>query len=173
MPSRIGLIGGECTGKSTLALALGRALPACVVPEVLRETVDRLGRTPLPSEQAAIMAEQITREQAAALSCEHPWLVADPAPLMTAVYSVQYFADDSLVRAAVEQAQGYDLIVWCDVDLPWTPDGAQRDGAVTRERTDQIVAAMVRDELEPLGSTVIKVTGGLADRVAAVLAALA
>ena len=173
MPSRIGLIGGECTGKSTLATALGRALPACVVPEVLRETVDRLGRPPLPSEQAEIMAEQVAREQAAALTCAHPWLVADPAPLMTAIYSVQYFADDALLPAAAEQARDYDLIVWCDVDIPWTPDGAQRDGPAFRDRTEAIIATMVRDELEPQGSTVIKVTGSLADRVAAVLAALA
>ena len=173
MPSRIGLLGGECTGKSTLAVALGRALPACVVPEVLRETVDRLGRPPIHGEQAGIMAEQAAREQAMALACEHPWLVADPAPLMTAVYSLQYFADDSLVPAAVEQARDYDLIVWCDVDVPWAPDGTQRDGVGARDRTHEIVAALVRAELEPYGSTVIKVTGGLADRVAAVLAALA
>ncbi|MCX6432766.1 MAG: ATP-binding protein [Actinobacteria bacterium] len=172
MPSRIGLIGGECTGKSTLATALGRHLPSCVVPEVLREVVDRLGRPPLPGEQAGIMAEQSAREDAMARACELPWLVADPAPLMTAVYSQLYFADDCLVSPAVEHARGYDLIIWCGADIPWTPDGVQRDGPAARDRADEIISTLVREDLRSLGSTVIKVTGGLDDRVATVLAAL-
>ena len=173
MPSRIGLIGGECTGKSTLAVALGRELPAGVVPEVLREVVDRLGRPPLPGEQAGIMADQSARETAMALACNLPWLVSDPAPLMTAVYSELYFQDTSLVLPAVEHSRGYALIVWCDTDIPWTPDGDQRDGPAARERADEIIATLVREELRSQGSTVIKVTGDLDDRVAAVLAALA
>ncbi len=173
MPSRIGLIGGECTGKSALAAALGRDLPSCVVPEVLREIVDRLGRPPLLGEQAGIMAEQSARETAMALACELPWLVADPAPLMTAVYSQLYFEDDSLVPPAVEHARGYDLIVWCDSDIPWTPDGVQRDGPAARDRANDLIATLVRDQLRSQGSTVIKVTGGLDDRLATVLAALA
>ena len=43
---RIGLIGGEGSGKTTLATALASALPACAVDEGLRAFVDREGRTP-------------------------------------------------------------------------------------------------------------------------------
>ncbi len=74
---------------------------------------------------------------------------------------------------AVEHARGYDLIVWCDSDIPWTPDGVQRDGPAARDRANDLIATLVRDQLRSQGSTVIKVTGGLDDRLATVLAALA
>ncbi len=50
-PRRIGLVGGEGTGKTTLASALAVALPACVVDESLRAFVEREGRTPRADEQ--------------------------------------------------------------------------------------------------------------------------
>ena len=77
-PRRIGLIGGEGSGKTTLAVALAGALPACVVDESLRAFVEREGRTPRRDEQAALLAEQAAREDEAAASCPHAWLVADP-----------------------------------------------------------------------------------------------
>jgi nicotinamide riboside kinase len=165
--ARIGLLGGECTGKTTLALALAAALPACVVDESLRDFVDRHGRTPDRTEQAAIMADQQHREDRAAEACGQPWLVADPAPLMTAVYSLLYFADDSLVAAGADLARAYDIVAWCDVDMPWSPDGAQRDGPDFRARAHAVIAAIVRDQLEPRGVRVVRCRGSVADRVAA------
>jgi len=167
-PLRIGLIGGECTGKTSLAEALAARLPACRVDEVLREWTDREGRPPRPGEQAAILARQQAREDAAAEECGHPWLVADPAPLMTAVYSRLYFDDDSLMAPAADLATGYALLVWCADDLPWTADGAQRDGPDHRSRADAIIASAVPSLLEPRGIRVLRVRGPLEERVALV-----
>ena len=50
-PARIALLGGECTGKSTLARALGARLGAQVVDERLRRFCDEMRRAPLASEQ--------------------------------------------------------------------------------------------------------------------------
>lgn len=167
-PARIGLIGGECTGKSTLARRLAAALPACVVDESLRAFTARMGRPPRRAEQADLMGEQAACEDAAAASCDRGVLVADPAVLMTAVYSVLYFADDALVPRAVAHAQGYDLVVWCAPDLPWEPDPGQRDGADHRDRADAIIADLVQRELRPRGIPVLHVTGSVEERVTAV-----
>jgi nicotinamide riboside kinase len=55
---RLGLVGGECSGKSTLAAALAAALPALVVDESLRGFVEREARTPAREEQEPLMREQ-------------------------------------------------------------------------------------------------------------------
>lgn len=168
MVRRVGLLGGESTGKSTLAGALGRELPACVVREGLRDFVDHHGRTPTRGEQATILAEQVTREDHVVSTCPHPWVVADPAPLMTAVYSLLYFDDPSLLSEGLRHAYGYDLIVWCAPDFPWRPDGRQRDGDDLRQRADELISTLVRDDLEPQGIPVLRATGDVAARVASV-----
>ena len=167
-PRRLGLIGGEGSGKTTLADALAGVLPACVVDESLRAFVGREGRTPRCDEQDALMRDQAVREDEAAAACPQPCLIADPAPLMTAVYSLLYFDDDSLVAPAVEQAAGYDLVAWCRPDVPWAADGIQRDGAGHRAAADAIIERLVRQELVPRGIRVIAVEGDVDHRVAAV-----
>lgn len=167
-PERIGLIGGEGSGKTTLAVALAGCLPACVVDESLRAFVDREGRTPRLDEQDALMRAQAAREDEAAAACPHDWLVADPAPLMTAVYSLLYFGDDALVEPAVRQAHGYALVVWCRPDIPWAPDGRQRDGPGHRDAADAIIGRLVREELAPRGIRVVDAGGDVEHRVAAV-----
>jgi nicotinamide riboside kinase len=170
-PARLGLLGGECSGKSTLALALAAALPACPVDELLRQETLALGRPPRADEQAALLRRQAAHEDVIAAACTLPALVADPAPLMTAVYSRLYFDDDSLLAAAVEHAAGYRLLVWCSPDLPWTPEAGLRDGAEYRERADALIAEVVVTELQPRGIPVLRVTGSVDRRVAAVLQA--
>jgi nicotinamide riboside kinase len=165
---RIGLIGGESTGKSTLAQALAARLPACVVDEGLRDFVEREGRPPLRDEQSAVLLDQQAREEAAADACPHETLIADPAPLMTAVYSLLYFDDPSLVRPAADLAAGYSLVVWCRPDIPWTADEGHRDGPDQRAAADRVIADLVRAELEPRGIRVVAATGSVAARVTAV-----
>ena len=56
---RVGLLGGESTGKSTLALALADALPAFVAEEYLRDFVASFGRTPLLVDQEGRVAARV------------------------------------------------------------------------------------------------------------------
>lgn len=153
------MLGGECSGKSTLAEDLALAFPACVVTERLRDFVDTMGRNPLEHEQLEIMLEQQAAEDALAARCPHRLVIADSAPLMIAVYSVVYFSDSSLIEPAVALARGYDLMLWCDTDLPWVPDGIQRDGAEYREIEDRIIGEIVRTHLAPSGVELIRVSG--------------
>jgi len=143
---RIGLIGGECTGKSTLARDLAVALPgtAIVVPEFLRAFVQDHGRSPRADEQAMIMAAQADQELIAEQT-NPEWLIADPAPAMTAIYSQVYFGDETLLPSARQQLRSYDVVLWCDMDLPWQPDPGQRDGAHMRAAAHAAIAAAFVD----------------------------
>lgn len=165
-PHVIGLLGGECTGKSTLARDLASALDAGLVTEALREFVAERGRPPHASEQASVIATQIARENAAiseATALRRRWVVADPCALMTAIYSITYFADGSLFPDALEHQSAYDLVFWCRPDLPWAADtdAAQRDGPRRRTEVDRRIRRLVAD-----GQLVaVPVSGSPADRL--------
>lgn len=135
---RIAVIGAECTGKTWLCSALADRSRGLWVPETLREFVDRTGRAPQPHEQRVLMHEQIAREDAAlarAAAGDHGLVAFDSAPLVTALYSRLYFADDSLLAAAVaHHGARYDATLLTAIDLPWEPDGLQRDGPAQRAR---------------------------------------
>ena len=169
----IGVVGGESTGKSTLAAALGMRLPAIVVPEYLRTWVERhRGQVPQPGEQAEIMAAHRAAEVSGMRDAERSglaWVVSDSGPLMTAVYSIQYYDDPSLLPLAIEWAARNDLILWCQDDFPWQPD-PQRDGSHARATSQQILAAVFAENPQ---LPVLAVGGSLEERVEAVLTAVA
>ena len=176
MPEPAGLIsvvGGESTGKSTLAAALGVSLPAVVVGEYLRIWVDEHGgRVPGPAEQSVVLAAHRESEIAAQSQARRSgldWVVSDSGPLMTAVYSIQYYDDDSLLPTALEWAAAHDLVVWCQDDFPWQPD-PQRDGAAARGVSQRILTEVF--DRHP-GLPLLTVAGPLTERVATVLASVA
>lgn len=150
-PRRIGLLGGECTGKTTLAEDLARTLPGFVAEEYLRDFVQDFGRPPTAADQEGIyLTQQMTVrtvERAAAYS-DTPWVIADPLPLMTAVYSVVYFDDHSLIDAGIADASSYDVLLWCAPDIPWMAEAGMRDGGDFRDRADQVIREYVAPRLE-------------------------
>lgn len=144
----IGIVGAECTGKSTLALALCDALGAdgvavAHVGEALRDFCDAHARTPRQHEQTAIAAEQTRRIDAAAQT--HRIVVADTTALMTAVYSEIVFADRSLYTEALRAHGICRLTLLTALDLPWVADGLQRDGDHVREPVDTLLRSALRD----------------------------
>ena len=167
----VGLIGGECTGKSTLARAISEHKGAVIVPEFLREFVDTNGRPPNQAEQIGIMHQQMSAEDYARHQNLGPGMVVcDPAAMMTAAYSIAYFNDHTLIDEAVAHALDYGLIIWCGTDIPWEPDGDQRDGPAFRESVDLILADLVAKVLVPAGATVHRIDGPLEQRMAALRA---
>ena len=165
----IGVVGGESTGKSTLAAALGMRLPAIVVPEYLRTWVERhRGQVPQPGEQAEIMAAHRAAEVSGMRDAERSglaWVVSDSGPLMTAVYSIQYYDDPSLLPLAIEWAARNDLILWCQDAFPWQPD-PQRDGSQARATSQQLLAEIFAAHPE---LPMLEVRGGFDERVETVL----
>ena len=158
---QVGLIGAECTGKSSVAAALAVELDAIHVPEALRSFVETRGRVPEGADQAGIMSEQ--RASALMARLDHPdaLIIVDPLPLMTAIYSIAYFNDASLLTDAIDDARTYDLIWWCRPDLPWIPDGEQRDGEERRTQVDVLIDQVVRDS----GLSVIELRGSVETRM--------
>ncbi|MDP9044736.1 MAG: ATP-binding protein [Pseudomonadota bacterium] len=165
----IALLGAESTGKTTLAHALAGALrregrDATVVTEALREFCDQRQRTPREDEQRDIAQAQTQRIAAAA--ARHEVVVADTSALMIAVYSDQVFGDTSLYAdAEAAHADGCDLTLVTAIDLPWQPDGLQRDGPHVRGPVD----TKVRQALARAGVAYGVVYGSGGDRLRAAL----
>lgn len=170
---RIAVVGAESTGKTTLAAALAGALAhdngrrVAWVPEVLREWCNREGRTPAAHEQAAIARAQHERiEQAAAT---HELVVSDTTALMTAVYSRIVFGDRSLDAMAVELHRTMHTTLLTALDLPWVPDGHQRDGPQVQRPVDDALRELLHAHRLPFAV----VGGGGEARLAQALAAVA
>ena len=102
------LLGGECTGKTTLANGLSQALrgresegSVTIVPEVVRDFVAWSKRLTAQNEQEEILStQQRLLDDAIAASHAKGVVICDPEPSMTAGYSCQYFNDESVVAAA-------------------------------------------------------------------------
>ncbi len=177
------VLGAESTGKSDLCAALARALPeqgigAMVVSEWLRDWCEREGRTPKPLEQAGIaqtqterIAQAWTQAQAQAASTGAPQVVlADTSAWMTATYSQVIFGDASLWPLAWEahRARPPAITLVTGNDLPWQPDGIQRDGAHMRAP----VLATLRQGLQAARVPYSVVYGSGGQRTAVALQAL-
>jgi nicotinamide riboside kinase len=137
---RIALLGAECTGKTTLSLALFQTLQwhgleTVLISETLRLWCEQKGRTPQMHEQFEIAKAQ--SEQIFAV--QKGWVIADTSALMTAVYSDYFFNDQTLYDAALAQQAQFDLTLVMGLDLAWQADGLQRDGAHVREPVDSLI----------------------------------
>jgi len=157
---RIACIGGESTGKTTLATALVASVDGILVPEFLREFVVDHGRPPVREEQAAILQEQREREEQCALANPRACIVCDPASLMIAIYSDLYFDDQGLYEPALEYARAYDALLWCRPDIPWVPEPGQHDGPSFRTRADVLLQRWVSEHSADI--PVLEITGALA-----------
>lgn len=170
-PALIALIGPESSGKTTLAQALADTLPAIWVPERLREFCEALGRTPRADEQEGLMREQIGLERdalARARAGRQAYVLCDSTPLVTALYSLEFFGDASLFDRAVAHQREYALTIRTAIDIAWVADGIQRDGPEVRARFDALLARVLRDH----GIAHTTVAGSLPDRVDRALAAI-
>ena len=173
LPLRVAVLGAECTGKSTLITRLVQALaaqnPLCVVvavPETLRAWCAARGRSPAQAEQASIAAAQSDAIAQACTQQKTDFVVADTTRLMTAVYSEVYFSDRTLYPAALSELRGFDAVWVCAPDMPWQPDGIQRDGPLARDKVD----ALLRATLTEAGITFVVLSGTLDKRLTQAIA---
>jgi HTH-type transcriptional repressor of NAD biosynthesis genes len=165
----VALLGGESSGKSTLAGQLFDALAAqgihaAVVPEHLRHWCERTGRAPHAHEQAGIAAEQTRLIDAARAEV----VIADTTALLPAAYSELYFTDRSLWPEALAAQRRMGLTLLMGLDLPWVGDGLFRDSPAVREATD----TLLRRELQNAGIGFQTIYGQGARRLQAALRAV-
>jgi len=155
-------LGGESSGKSTLAQALADAIGSVCVPEFGRTLWERQDGELTFDDMLLIAREQVAAEDRLA-GAARDWLSCDTTPLTTLFYSRELFgrADAELELLAERQ---YDAVFLCAPDFPFVQDGT-RQGAPFRTRQH----AWYRAELARRGVPYVELTGSVACRLATVL----
>lgn len=141
--ARVALLGGESSGKTTLARALAARYGTLWVPEYLREFTEGHGRPPFESEQLEVAHIQVERERQAWQQA-NGFLFCDTTPLMIAIYSDFCFGriDAELERLA--QSHRYDFTIVTAPDIAWVADGLQRASDEVRQAIHRAVLARLQ-----------------------------
>jgi NadR type nicotinamide-nucleotide adenylyltransferase len=158
---RICLLGGESSGKSTLAQALAERLETAWVPELGRELWEERGGTLAYVDMRLIAEGQVAREDVLARKARR-WLICDSSALTTVFYSLDGFGRvDPAVRRLAEQPYAFTFV--CAPDFPFVQDGTRRDAAF-RQRQHRWYCSV----LEARGVPFVVLEGPVTQRVDAV-----
>ena len=162
---RLALMGGESSGKTTLARALAEALGTVWVPEYGRQRWEELRETLSVAELVMVAQRQVALEDEAALNAQG-WLVCDTTPLTTLQYCLH---DHGRAPAELEALarRRYDLTVVCEPDFGFVQDGCRRDDDFRARQH-----AWTVQQLTAMDVPWLAVHGPVAARVAQVLQAL-
>ena len=166
---RLALLGGESSGKTTLAHALAQALGTVWVPEYGRQRWEQLRETLSADELVHVAQVQVAWEDEHARSPAaraSGWIVCDTTPLTTLQYGLH---DHGRVPAALHALadRHYDLSVLCEPDFDFVQDGCRRDAHFRRAQHAWTLAALAERGVQPL-----IVRGPVEARLAQVRAAL-
>lgn len=163
---RLCLLGGESSGKTTLAQALAQRLQTAWVAEYGRERWEELGGRVMTAEELLHVAQVQVRREIDAAQQARGWLVCDTSPLTTLQYCLidHGQAPDELHGLA---CRPYDLVVLCDGDFRFVQDGTRRDDGFRALQQARTIEA-----LRQMGVPWLVVRGSVDERVEQVLAAL-
>jgi NadR type nicotinamide-nucleotide adenylyltransferase len=158
---RVCLLGGESSGKSTLAEALAREFNTSHVAEYGRELWDAKSGALTFDDMQHIAEVQIQREEAAAMHANR-FLFCDTSPLTTLFYSHHMFgkAKSALERLAERH---YDFTILCAPDVPFVQDGTRQP-----QTFRMLQHQWYLNELATRGIANCLVTGSVAARISQV-----
>ena len=162
---RVALLGGESTGKSTMAQALAEALGTVWVPEYGRELWEAKRGALVFDDMLHIARTQLAREETLAQQAKEV-LVCDTTPLTTALYSDVLFGTVAAELAALAQ-RPYDVTLLCAPDFAFVQDGTRRDEAFRRFQHQWYVDVLQRKSVAH-----VLLTGTPEARLALALAAI-
>ncbi|WP_161866519.1 AAA family ATPase [Pseudomonas yangonensis] len=159
---RIALLGGESTGKSSLALALAETLGTQHAAEYGRELWEEQGGVLAYEDLLRIGCTQVAREQTLAGQCVR-YLVCDTTPLTTLFYCRELFgrAEAELERLAERH---YQHLFLCADDFPFVQDGTRQDETFRRRQNQ-----WYEQELQRRGLAFTRLTGSPKQRIEQVL----
>jgi NadR type nicotinamide-nucleotide adenylyltransferase len=165
---RLVVTGSECTGKTTLAAALGAHYDVPVAPEFVREyamakagPIDVADHWPIARGQARLQDEA----ESNARSTERPLVIFDTDLLSTVVYAWHYTGQCEAGIEEMARARVADHYLLLDIDVPWVADGV-RDRGDRREA----IHLLFRETLERFGAPYTLIRGSWDERFAAAIA---
>ena len=170
-PVRVVVTGSESTGKTTLAAGLAAHYATAWSPEFAREHLDRK-RAPLdvsdvePIARGQIAGEDEAREAASARASG--LVLLDTDLLSTVVYARHYYGRCPPWIEATARERRADLYLLLHPDVPWTPDGLQRD----RPRDRAHLHGLFQAALQVFGARYADLRGTWPERRAAAVAAI-
>lgn len=121
---KVGIIGPESTGKSTLAKELAEQFKGTYVPEYAREYVERKGRKELTYDEVC----EIAREQIKSIS-EAGFYFFDTELIVTKVWFEYAFGKVPEWLTEAIKTYPMDLYLLTYPDIPWVPDPARYNGS--------------------------------------------
>ena len=122
---RVVCLGGESSGKSTLAEALARAFGSVHAPEFGREWWVEKGGNLEFDDLLFIARRQVDRERRLAEQANR-YLFCDTSPLTTLFYCLDQFGKSSEELVALAE-RTYALTVLCAPDFEFVQDGTRRE----------------------------------------------
>ena len=163
---RVVLLGGESTGKSTLAALLAQHCGSVHAAEYGREWWEARGGELHEPDLLHIAQTQVEREETLLAQAQR-WLPCDTSPLTTLLYAQAMFGRAAPALQALA-TRGYDLVLLCEPDVPFVQDGTRRDDAFR-----QWQHAWYLRELERRAIPYLRLHGSWQQRLNTALAAMA
>jgi NadR type nicotinamide-nucleotide adenylyltransferase len=153
------LLGGESSGKSTLAEALAREFSTSHVAEYGRELWDAKSGVLTFEDMLRIAEVQIQREEEAVMRANR-FLFCDTSPLTTLFYSNHMFgkAEPALEHLAERR---YDFTILCAPDFSFVQDGTRQPESFRMRQHDWYLNELAKREI-----ACRLVTGSLEARIA-------
>lgn len=159
---RICILGGESSGKTTLAGGLAKTLGVPLVPEYGRTYWERT-RQDLGLAELELVARTQVEHEIQAAQTTPACLVCDTSPLTTLVYALLDHGRPPRSLVALSRRH-YDLVVLCRPDFPFQQDGTRRD-VRWRSTQNETTLSLLRRR----GLPFLEVSGGVDERMAQVM----
>ena len=163
---KVALTGPECSGKTTLAIDLGKELGVNWIPEFARHYLNKLERAYNQADLDFIAEKQQDVIRLISNTSSN-YLVVDTEMLVLKIWSLEKYNSVSDFISSAWQYQDLDLYVLCKPDIPFEQDGL-RENPDDRDRLFEIY----KNELRAKNANFIIVSGNQSNRLGQVLEAI-
>ena len=123
---KVVVTGSECTGKTTLVQALATRFNAVYSTEGARNYLDEVQR-PLSFADVEPIAHRQVSLEGEALKQAGNLAILDTDLVSTMIYSRHYYGGCKTWITEMAVSRMANLYLVCDIDVPWTEDGLQRN----------------------------------------------